>query len=204
MPRARLRKTIAGTPNLDWLLLTKRPEYIDWADMGGPNVWWGTSVESNGHRVRIPYLVANACDAPVRFLSVEPMLGPVDLTRVPWLNTPLTHVDVLRGGAWTRAGMLLTHSDMPGFPHPVNWVIIGGESGHHARPFEIDHARLVIAECRSAGVPVFVKQLGSRPVELGTPIKLRHPKGEDPSEWPSDMQIQEFPDVWQNNTHAER
>ena len=68
---------------------------------------------------------------------------------------------------------------------PPFWVICGGESGPGARPFDLAWARDVIAQCRAAGVPVFVKQ-------LGTKLFLNHPKGGDPAEWPEDLRVREF------------
>lgn len=89
-PRARLWRLIADTPHLDWLLLTKRPQNIAAMrpDVLPPNVWLGTTVEDQRWAdERIPHLAAH--DAAVRFLSMEPLLGPVDLTghldRISWV-----------------------------------------------------------------------------------------------------------------------
>lgn len=173
-----------ATPNLDWLLLTKRPENffrvqhcLDderaamWFKEGSPprNIWIGVSVEDQQRAdERIPGLLK--IPAAVRFLSVEPLLGPVQLEALR-INTL-----------------------MPGAPG-IDWVIIGGESGAGARPCNIEWLRLCIRQCRAAGVPVFVKQLGSNPVSNRGPqrIKLRHNKGGDPFEWPEDLQVREFP-----------
>ena len=63
------------------------------------------------------------------------------------------------------------------------------------RPCALDWIRSVVAQCRAAGVPVFVKQLGARPV--GAPIPLRHKKGGDPNEWPADLaDLRQFPAAW--------
>jgi len=83
--RARLWALIAATPWLDWLLLTKRPENVrrsaPWGETWPRNVWLGTTAENQEYaESRIPHLVEHP--AVVRFISVEPMLGPVDLT--PW------------------------------------------------------------------------------------------------------------------------
>ena len=87
----RLWNLIRATPNLDWLLLTKRPERIgesvplDWGD-GWPNVWLGTSVEDNRVLERVPQLTATP--AVVHFLSVEPLIGPIDelpLDGIEWV-----------------------------------------------------------------------------------------------------------------------
>lgn len=81
----------------------------------------------------------------------------------------------------------------------LDWVIAGGESGTRARPVDLSWIRGVVGECREAGIPVFVKQLGSHP-EIrprcgGEPVllELQHAKGGDIDEWPADLQIREFP-----------
>lgn len=93
----------------------------------------------------------------------------------------------------------------------IHWVIVGGESGPEARPFDLQWARNIIAQCKAANVPCFVKQMGSRPFSIkdkigfkGTQehgIKLpdgfyRHlnsGKGGDPAEWPADIRVRDFP-----------
>lgn len=128
--RADLWQMIRATDDLDWLLLTKRPQNIakmlppDWAD-GWPNVWLGTTVENQTEADRrIPHLLA--VPAAVRFLSCEPLLGPVDLM-----------------GA-----------------HGIDWVICGGESGPGARPMQAVWARSLRDQCASAGVAFHFKQWG--------------------------------------------
>lgn len=73
----------------------------------------------------------------------------------------------------------------------IGWVIVGGESGPGARTCAIDWIRSVVGQCRRAGVPVFVKQLGSRSRGWGPVLVDR--KGGDPAEWPEDLRVQEFP-----------
>lgn len=91
----------------------------------------------------------------------------------------------------------------------IHWVIIGGESGPKSRPFILDWARSVLAQCRAAGVPWFVKQLGAWPTSDGptmwpsgrvTPYPnlreyLQDRKGGRPAEWPEDLRVREFPGV---------
>src|SRR6185369_17246160 len=99
----------------------------------------------------------------------------------------------------------------------IDWVIVGGESGPGARPFDIAWARKIVGQCRATGTAVFVKQLGARPYdgedESGTCectqwteycespthptgfLRLRHRKGGDMSEWPEDLRVREFPEV---------
>ena len=139
--RADLWDLIRLTPNLDWLLLTKRPENIlemipvSWRHGPAANVWYGTSVENQEYAdKRIPELLK--VPAKVRFLSCEPLLGPVTLRR--WVRPSL---------GWA--------------PDPIQWVIVGGESGHDARPMHPDWAWSLRDECQAAGdVAFFFKQWG--------------------------------------------
>ncbi len=89
--------------------------------------------------------------------------------------------------------------DVAATPTPVwqrlHWVIVGGESGRHARTCELGYLRLVVEECRAARVPVFVKQLGARPMCGVAPYRMRDAKGGDPAEWPEDLRVQQFPDA---------
>lgn len=130
-----------------------------------PNVWLGVSVEDQATAdERIPLLLE--APAAVRFVSAEPLLGPVVFG--------------------------LAYSERV----EIDWVIVGGESGAGARPMDVAWARSIVAECRAAGVPVFVKQLGAHPFDMGTlPSErlLSDRKGADPSEWPADLRVQEFP-----------
>lgn len=147
--RAKLWPLIAATPNLDWLLLTKRPEnFMDAEQMLPfgylPNVWLGTSTENQEQaEARIPFLVAVRSKVPVLFLSIEPQLGPVDLTQWIGDGTPDSHARVTFQNE-----------------KPIDWVITGGESGPHHRPFEEDWARLTRDQCAAAGVSWHYKQLG--------------------------------------------
>lgn len=149
-----------------------------------PNVWLGVSVEDQAIAdERIPHLLATP--AAVRFVSYEPALGPVDFRKaLPH------HPDC---------------SDCFSGRTNLDWLIVGGESGPGARPFDVSWARSAVEQCKAAGVPVFVKQLGARPV-LATPpsgapddggdvveLRLRDRKGGDPDEWPEDLRVREWP-----------
>lgn len=221
---ADLLQLIHDTPNLDWLLLTKRPQnwssrlrailddnwqknqpgrrvtgwFHEW--VAGwlharsyqwripANIWIGTSVEDQKRAdERIPELLS--IPAKVRFLSVEPMLGPI--TFPSGLRDQFAH----------------------GLPK-IHWVIFGGESGPNARRCNIDWIRNGIKQCRAAGIAPFVKQLGAK-VRCGISdkdvrqwphwreqvhqatdychVRLNDPKGGDPAEWPADSQVREFP-----------
>lgn len=77
---------------------------------------------------------------------------------------------------------------------PVDWVVTGGESGSRARPYDMDWARSLIADCRAAEIPIFVKQLGRNPHRGGVPfLPPLTGKGADPREWPPDLRVQEYP-----------
>ena len=106
-----------------------------------------------------------------RGLSLEPLLGPVEL------------------------GLYEPHEITD---RKLDWLIIGGESGPNARPCNVEWIRSVVAQGNAAGVATFVKQLGSNPRReftrsCGSEMDLRDKKGGDKSEWPSDLQIQNWP-----------
>lgn len=168
-----LFKLIAATPNLDWLLLTKRPEnavaYLPWVDphlfpAGGaepwPNVWIGTTVE-NQRRAdeRIPQLLTTP--AAVRFLSCEPLLGPVDLVN-------LTRKMKVGEHCYNALACDVDPEDDDEFEgRCIDWVIVGGESGPNFRPFDLDWARSLQQQCEAAGVAFHFKQHGGRTPDAG-------------------------------------
>lgn len=156
-----------------------------------PNVWLGVSVEDQpNYDKRIGDLLRTP--AAVRFLSCEPLLGPIDL----------------RFGGSSLPDYS-AHDPLPA----VDWVIAGGESGPGARPCRVQWLRDVVRQCFAAKVPVFVKQLGAniegdpKPQERRDPvtgarvlavmqvIQVNHPKGGDPVEWPEDLRVREFPRI---------
>lgn len=129
----RFLELIQDTPNLTWLVLTKRPGSRGKLDFSGfPNLWLGVSAEDQQRAdERIPVLLS--IPARVRFVSAEPLLARIgDL----WL------------GCKTYAGI----------PSKVDWVIVGGESGPRHRPMEIEWLRSIVEQCKAAGVACFVKQ----------------------------------------------
>ena len=154
-----------------------------------PNVWLGVSVEDQQRAdERIPHLLA--VPAAVRFLSVEPLLGPVDL-RIP-LARFVEPGHTLHGADGLNVNTLCGVGG--GSPIPaLDWVIVGGESGPGARPCDVAWIRRVVEDCREAGVPCFVKQFGANAVRGGTSLNLREPKGGDPMEWFHDLRVREFP-----------
>lgn len=206
--RQRLFDLIDATPNLDWLLLTKRPENIQRISRGAPaNVWFGTSVENQETAdARIPHLLQ--CPAAVRFLSVEPLLGPM-VIRSQFLGESslrdIRHLHATGSPAHvgTHAGQreysrdFAANSDGTEHGPGINWIIVGGESGPSARPCNVAWIRSIIRQCKDAGVACFAKQVGSNPNwaaddywESGPP---NDPKGGDMEEWPEDLRVREMP-----------
>lgn len=117
-----------------------------------PNVWLGVSVESQQWAdIRIPALLETP--AAVRFLSCEPLLGPVDLRNLRARNGAL--IDCLAGDVKTPEGEVYAAC-----PSAISWVIAGGESGPGARPMHPDWARSLRDQCQATGVPFFFKQWG--------------------------------------------
>lgn len=142
-----------------------------------PNVWLGTSCEDQAAAdERIPHLLQ--CPAAVKFLSCEPLLGPIDLDAALW-----------------------THRVRGQEQDAVDLVIVGGESGPGARPCDIGWIGSIVEQCRAAAVPCFVKQLGTLACyehDAGKggchlPMNLRDKKGADPAEWPADLRVREMP-----------
>lgn len=157
--RARLWRMIEQTPWLDWLLLTKRLPNVErmvpgtWLLGAWPkNVWLGTSIGTQQDANReIPRLVR--LPAPVRFLSMEPLLECVKLWRAfgcgYYCDEAVGHIDhpfVMTQGCCSGGG--------------IHWVITGGESGKNARPSHPDWIRSLRDECADAGVAFFFKQWG--------------------------------------------
>jgi len=154
-----------------------------------PNVWLGVSVEDQTTAdARIPVLLETP--AALRFVSYEPALGPVDFEREAPVNT--------NRGPKSVQPLYCAEANGVG---KLGWIIVGGESGPKARPFDVARAFSVVEQCRRAGVPCFVKQLGAYPildpryVRPGATRRLRDRAGADPSEWPEDLRVREFPEV---------
>ena len=156
-PRARLWKLIDETPALDWLLLTKRPENIEtmlpfhWNDpVAFPdgriprNVWFGTSAENQemfDKRWGELETFAHINHPSVIFLSLEPLLGPIDI------SSALVEIN-------------LGDEDRDWWTRTIDWVIVGGESGQNRRPMDLQWARDIRDQCAQAEVPFFFKQTG--------------------------------------------
>ncbi len=170
--RQRLFELIRNTPNLDWQLLTKRPQNIarylptDWGN-GWRNVWLGSTVEDQ-KRAAERIAILRAIPARIRFLSCEPLLeylGDLDL----------------RG---------------------IHWVIVAGESGGNARPFDVMWARHIQQQCASQRVAFFAKQLGACPfcgkiaLDIATDSGRRDSHNGDFNMWPRELKplmVRQFP-----------
>ena len=195
--RADLFKLIADTQNLNWLLLTKRVGNVmkmanEVADMprtgshtghliahqwrnGSPpkNVWLGATVVNQEEADRdIPKLLA--VPAEKRFLSIEPLLGTIDLGLCDCDKGSVAGP----GGA---GGVTCPKCSGTG-GRMLDWVIIGGESGPGARPMSPDWARSIRDQCEEAGVALFVKQMGGSRDKRGELFDL-----------PDDLRIREVP-----------
>jgi protein gp37 len=175
------------TPRHRYIVLTKRPQrakdFYQWcADQGGDvpnNLILGVSAEDQKtFDERVPVILE--CPAACYAVSYEPALDQVDFCF----------------GSYPRSG-----------PH-VEWLIAGGESGPNARPCDVSWIRSAVSQARDSGFPVFVKQLGTRPhhdcslgeknwdwSECETLAKVRDRKGADPSEWPEDLRVRQWPSI---------
>ncbi|MBY4726645.1 MULTISPECIES: phage Gp37/Gp68 family protein [Burkholderia] len=161
--RRDLFKLIVDTPNLDWLLLTKRIGNVPTmlrhigVERLPDNVWIGATIVNQKEADRdIPKLLE--VPARVRFLSMEPLLGPVRLDAIrghEWDED--LRVDVLTGYGITSPRQEEPHRVLD---EMIDWVIVGGESGPGARPMHPDWARSLRDQCSAAGVAFHFKQHG--------------------------------------------
>lgn len=154
--RADLFALIGATPHLDWLILTKRIGNVrGMAPAEGlpANVWLGATIVNQEEHDRDAHKLL-AVDASVRFVSIEPMLGPIDMGYMR---------------EWTVSNRRL-----------VDWVIVGGESGHGARPIQLGWVESLRRQCELQGVAFFFKQWGGASATAGG-CDLQ---GREVKEWP--------------------
>lgn len=156
--RSDLWDLIRECPSLDWLLLTKRPQNIEkmlppfWDEIKD-RIWLGTTVENQETAERnIPHLLKH--DSAIRFLSCEPLLGPIEL-------------DICNGSYFYNFLLGVKYHDPPAGErgateqgHKIDWVIAGGESGPNARPSHILWFVSLIKQCATARVPFLFKRWG--------------------------------------------
>lgn len=204
--RADLFGLIMKTPYLDWLLLTKRignvkpmlAEFAHGSDpdlslldmMPLPNVWIGATIVNQEEADRdIPKLLA--VPAKVRFLSMEPLLGPVDLEAA----CDLAEAQVCKG-TWKELAdpYICAAALRSGSVAMLDWVIVGGESGPGARPMHPTWARFLRDQCQEAGVTFLFKQWGEwMPAEKdGNTVKLTFPI--DGPHGPANPEFHDWPD----------
>lgn len=205
--RMDLFKLIADTPNLDWLILTKRIGNVMpmcsgdslMFDLICERVWLGATITSQAEADRdIPKLLA--VPAAKRFLSMEPLLGQVDL-RLPtrtWTNSrgcatcdhccngdrcdDPTHFS--RGRPDWAPHCRCPYCRGTGKGMPIDWIIVGGESGPGARPMHPDWARSLRDQCKAAGVPFLFKQWGEWIDDFNIDAAALHsPQIADPNEY---------------------
>lgn len=158
---------------------------LEWSGLPLPNVWLGTSVENQKYAdERVPFLLQTL--AAVRFISAEPLLGPIDLTSLPSASGIGRYLDSL-SNAGVDPGALISSK--------LDWVICGGESGPGARPCNTEWLESIVNQCREAKTPCFVKQLGSHVIQGGERRKKADRKGGDVDEWPHEIRVREFPEV---------
>lgn len=174
--------------DMSWQLSHQDGYWVNLPD----NVWLGVSVEDQKTAdERIPILLDTP--AAVRWISAEPLLGAIDLAKDGY--------QLLTGDKWNH--------DVSGFPSTayntpsskLDWVVVGGESGAHARPMNIAWAESIVRQCKEAGVPVFMKQLGMKPYEMlpvlgiktEMTLLLSNRKGGLISEFPKSLQVREYP-----------
>lgn len=171
--RARFFELTKVTPNLDWLLLTKRPENFeemkpkDWGD-GYENVWFGiTTEDQKSAEKRIPILAATK--AKIKWLSVEPQIEEINFSK--WMSEEKV---------------------------PFDWMIFGGESGSN-RAFNPEWIRKPMDEAKYRNIAVFVKQMGSVWAKENNVSR----KADNPAEWPEWCRVRQFPNEKQEKNLAD-
>jgi protein gp37 len=183
--RRALWDLIELTPGLDWLLLSKRPENV--LDMV-PEDWQHTEgclTKYHGGCAQHP--TAFECDLWPRNVWIGATVEDHEhaQARLPHLlNVPAK----VRFVSYEPA---LGPVDFRPWAHGLHWIIIGGESGSGARPFEMSLVKNVIGQGLSCAL--FVKQMGARPVLHGVPQTFTDPHGGDPGEWPAGMIVRQWP-----------
>lgn len=225
--REDLFRLIEQTPNLDWLLLTKRignvsamVSVIPGSGWMPPNVWLGATVTSQEEADRdIPKLLA--VPAAKWFLSMEPLLGPVDI-RFAFADSRTSCCRRCGYRTNRRESACPNDGELLRVDIGIDWVIVGGESGPQARPMQIVWAMDLVRQCQAAGIPAFMKQLGAQPrgwcvgalhaddqTEIGADycdaheshegtacercVLLTDRKGGDMTEWPEELRVREVP-----------
>ena len=172
-----------------FLFLTKRPERMldawnrflsefsaEGIAANTDHIWLGVSVENDKHLWRIHELLK--IPAAKRVVSMEPLLGPIYLGQAG-------AVEMYRPGY--KEGEAVNLSEDPDFPQLkakglIDWIILGAESGPKRRECKLEWVRMILAQCKAAGIPVFIKQL-----------HINGKLSKNPDEWPEDLRVREYP-----------
>lgn len=148
-------------------------------------------------------ILTKRSDYPAEFLNAHPEFIPLFEEKV-WLGTSLggtkdLHMadELAKAPArlhWISYEPAITPLELADLPRHYKWLVIGGESGPKARPFDLLWARDTIAECRDYGVTPYMKQVGQNAFMSRSPFKTTDLHGTDPAEWPADLRVREFPE----------
>ncbi len=178
---AKMYNKIYDCPQHIFQILTKRPQRMyDWhtksmylANAPCPNLWLGVTAEDQQRAdERIPILLD--IPAAVRFVSLEPLLGPVKFDE--WFHGAVTH---------------LQHEDCyPAYNFGIDWVIVGCESGPKRRECKLEWVRDIVRQCQDAQVSVFVKQL-----------QIDGKVSKNMDEWPDDLRVRQHPKEVDDESH---
>jgi protein gp37 len=164
-----------------WMWLTKQPQrmaaFSSWLRCKGvewpANLWPGCSVTTQATVARVGHLLRVGDENTVRFVSAEPLLGPVDFG---WHFA--RYRSLASGLRYANAGAAGDHEVLP----CVDLVIVGEESGAGRRRWDLAWPRSILAQCRAAGCAFFCKQM-----DVGGRVT------EDVSRFPEDLRVREFP-----------
>lgn len=213
---ADMLKVIHDCPNLDFLLLTKRPEnwferiheafiFIannrkeDYRTLNWLSAWMGTEhCCEPGEPGEAPSNIWLGTSVENQAMADKRI---PELLKIPAKVRFLSCEPLLGGVDFKAVNALEKVGGWKNYPvgGGIHWVIVGGESGANARPCNIEWIRSIVARCQAAGVACFVKQLGADPVpqvdDPFTLLSLKDKKGGDISEWPEDLRVREFPNL---------
>ena len=188
----------AATPQHTYIELTKRPkrmrEFMQWVKVRIPENWDEPKVLADamaamgvetGWYKHASWPLPNVIHGYSASTQADLDAGMPDLMQVPSALHMLS------------AEPLLGDLDLGPALEGLDWVLVGGESGPGARPCDVAWIRAIVEQCKAAGTACFVKQLGAHAIYSHSRdvIVLRDPKGADPSEWPADLRVRQFPEV---------
>lgn len=170
-----------------FMVLTKRPEIAAdycsrYAGIAGhlcelpPNLWLGTSIENRRVVGRADHL--RRVPAAVRFISAEPLLGPLVFDAHSTFDR--------RVREWSDGHPTLPPLSLDG----IDWLIVGGESGGHSRPLRVEWVDALAQAAGEQGVALFVKQLGAR---WARAHRSSDSKGGEPTDWPAHLRVRDSP-----------